>query len=448
MKGLKMKLLLVFAIVLFVGAQVRADDLIEAPWRGSPGSTFSEWTYDDPCGVYLWDPPESSWFVPHPEKENPELIDPCLPYFSVQSWGEGDPCLPDWIPAVAGRNGVLYFQYGSWDINNFIHDQPSKDIWVQITYLNGTGEPSEVDYVGAGTDNVCDPCAPPFWYDAERVSSQVINDIWIHEVFAVTIWPNPDSEWFEIAFDQPVLIDQVVIDTLCFLAGPYEDYGDAPAPYPTQWANNGAAHFTEFCGNGPWFGPAYDAPDPEWDGQPHPSALGDDGDEHDDEDGVTIPTLIENQSGTITVQVSGGGGAYVDVWIDWNGNMDWNDAGELIYSSGPDPDGFYNIAVTPPAGSAGTTFLRARINSTGPLPPEGPADDGEVEDHKVYIICSNCGDFDGNSSIDINDLRILAANWLWTSAPGGNNIADLNCDGKIDYEDFAIFALQWLGSCP
>ena len=62
--------------------------------------------------------------------------------------------------------------------------------------------------------------------------------------------------------------------------------------------------------------------------------------------------------------------------------------------------------------------------------------------------CRTCADFDDNGSIDINDLRILAANWLWTGTPSSYNIADLNCDGKIDYEDFAIFALQWLGSCP
>ncbi len=86
--------------------------------------------------------------------------------------------------------------------------------------------------------------------------------------------------------------------------------------------------------------------------------------------------------------------------------------------------------------------------TSGDLSYYGPAGDGEVEDYVVYIICSNCGDFDDNGSIDINDLRTLAANWLWTGAPGGNNIADLNCDGKIDYEDFAIFALLWLGSCP
>jgi len=62
--------------------------------------------------------------------------------------------------------------------------------------------------------------------------------------------------------------------------------------------------------------------------------------------------------------------------------------------------------------------------------------------------CNTCADFDDNGTIELNDVRILAKNWLWTGAPGGYNIADLNCDGKVDYEDFAIFALQWLDSCP
>lgn len=62
--------------------------------------------------------------------------------------------------------------------------------------------------------------------------------------------------------------------------------------------------------------------------------------------------------------------------------------------------------------------------------------------------CCDCGDFDHNGTIELNDVRILAKNWLWTGTPGGYNIGDLNCDGKIYYEDFAIFVLQWLGSCP
>ena len=66
---------------------------------------------------------------------------------------------------------------------------------------------------------------------------------------------------------------------------------------------------------------------------------------------------------------------------------------------------------------------------------------------ELTTTCSNCGDFDHNGTIDLNDLRTLAANWLWTGTPGGN-IANLNCDGKVDNEDFAIFALQWLDSCP
>ncbi|MBN1766812.1 MAG: hypothetical protein JW860_16280 [Sedimentisphaerales bacterium] len=168
------------------------------------------------------------------------------------------------------------------------------------------------------------------------------------------------------------------------------DWGDAPdSPaalgYPTLSFNNGANHII----GGPWLGPADDAPDPEPDGQPNATATGDDNDifyppVNDDEDGVIIPVLTENVAGNILYLVSGGGGD-VNIWIDWNQNQSWLDPGEKvedIYRG----NGLYVLPVTPPAGSAGTTFLRARISNDGSLPPDGgPASDGEVEDHEVYI---------------------------------------------------------------
>ena len=459
MKEFKMKLLLVCAIVLFVGEQVMADDLVEAPFRGLAGTTFSEWTYDDPCGVYLWDPPENSWFVSHPSIIiDPCLIDPCLPYFSVQQWGSNgdpcDPCAPDWADMLpAGRQGGIVFLEGSWDINNFIFDQASKDIWIQITYLNGTGEPSEVDHIGVGADNPFDPCAPAFWYGAERESSQVLPDGWIHEVFVVTMWPNPDSEWFEIAFGQPVLIDQIVIDTLFYMVGPALDFGDAPDDpctpmYPTLLANNGARHRQTGSG-GPWFGPADDAPDSDADGQPDADAMGDDNDaQGDDEDGITIPPLIQNTITNIIVEVANGP-AYVHGWIDFNDDGDWNDAGELIINGAFLLNGSNPIPVTVPNNATvGETFARFRIVSgIVPSAPTGLWDDGEVEDHKVTVECSECGDLDDSGTVEINDVRILGINWQWEGTPG-NNVADINCDGKVDNEDFAILTLLWQGSCP
>ena len=61
---------------------------------------------------------------------------------------------------------------------------------------------------------------------------------------------------------------------------PELDFGDAPDPcYPTLLASNGARHTID----GPWFGPADDAPDPEPDGQPDADAMGDDNDAQGDD---------------------------------------------------------------------------------------------------------------------------------------------------------------------
>ncbi len=166
------------------------------------------------------------------------------------------------------------------------------------------------------------------------------------------------------------------------------DFGDAPeipgaGGYPTTLANNGARHLI----GGPFFedpaGGLPDNPDPEFDGQPDPNALGDDNDGNDDEDGVQIPVLVLGGTSTITVGVGGGGGV-VEAWIDFNGDLIWQGA-ELVFA-GMLPDGVHAINVTTPAGSiVGQTFARFRISSGGGLSPVGAAQDGEVEDYEVHI---------------------------------------------------------------
>ncbi len=166
---------------------------------------------------------------------------------------------------------------------------------------------------------------------------------------------------------------------------PELDFGDAPdgaaAPgYPTLLINNGARHVI----GGPWLGDASDIPDSELDGQPDPSAFGDDTfDGNDDEDGVTIPILVQGLNSVITVEVNGPGG-FLEAWIDFDGDQIWQ-AAEQIFA-GLLPAGINNINVTTPAASViGQTFARFRISSLGGLPPVGPAPDGEVEDYEVFI---------------------------------------------------------------
>lgn len=159
------------------------------------------------------------------------------------------------------------------------------------------------------------------------------------------------------------------------------DYGDAPDPtYPTLLASNGARHVIV---PGVFLGNLVDA---EPDGQPDPTATGDDVlDGSDDEDGVTITNpLIPGQLALLQVNASVGG--WVDAWIDYNLNGLWDHPAELVYS-GPVVAGTNPLAVPVPGGAQpGGSFVRVRFNTTqGPLLPTGWAADGEVEDVAVKI---------------------------------------------------------------
>ncbi|MHC4499129.1 MAG: DUF7901 domain-containing protein, partial [Planctomycetota bacterium] len=173
------------------------------------------------------------------------------------------------------------------------------------------------------------------------------------------------------------------------------DFGDAPDPcYPTLLASDGARHVI----GGPYFCDAGigDSPDPEPEGLQHPTALGDDLDaDGDDEDGVVVPPLLFHLlPQTIFLNVCGApaAGAAVQIWIDYNRDGDWDDAGEQVHNAFLG-DGPHNIGVTAPAGSAvGQTFVRCRISTAGGLSPTGQADDGEVEDHETRLIAVDYGD--------------------------------------------------------
>lgn len=165
------------------------------------------------------------------------------------------------------------------------------------------------------------------------------------------------------------------------------DHGDAPAPYPTLEANNGAKHPVI-----PGFGLGL-LIDAEGDGIPDVDALGDDNSNTDDEDGVILPTdLIRGTAYTPTVTVSLGGQAagQLQAWIDFNRDGDWDDAGEQIYKNvklgqgtAPLPTPF----VVPLGAVPGTTYARFRYGYESDLGPAGLAPKGgEVEDYVVNIL--------------------------------------------------------------
>jgi hypothetical protein len=162
------------------------------------------------------------------------------------------------------------------------------------------------------------------------------------------------------------------------------DWGDAPdgvqlGSYPTLYAHDGARHIIA----GPWLGDMAGGPDPELDGQPQAQALGDDEAGQDDEGGVQIPVLEKGESAMLTIDVNGGGG-FVQGWIDFNGDQDW-DGSELVVAQWL-ADGTHSHVILVPTGPVtGESFARFRISTLGDLDPTGRAEDGEVEDYRVVI---------------------------------------------------------------
>ena len=159
------------------------------------------------------------------------------------------------------------------------------------------------------------------------------------------------------------------------------DFGDAPSPYPTLLAANGARHLTV---TGFKLGALMDA---ESDGLPHPLAQGDDLNNLADEDGVIFSTpILVNSQACVNVSLTGPLGGKLDAWLDFNGNGIW-EAGEQIMAGTPLlPGGNPGLCFPVPlTAKLGTNFARFRLSSAGGLGPSGAAQDGEVEDYQVII---------------------------------------------------------------
>lgn len=164
------------------------------------------------------------------------------------------------------------------------------------------------------------------------------------------------------------------------------DWGDAPdtaaaACYPTLASNNGANHTIV---PGFMLGASVDS---ESDGQPDSTATGDDSNDIDDEDGVTFITwpLIPGRPAVVEVTASTSGLLYA--WIDFGADDSWAQAGDQIFDAQPLTAGVNTLIFQVPMTASAniTTFGRFRFTSDTNVSYDGPASDGEVEDHTVKI---------------------------------------------------------------
>ncbi|MFK8113549.1 MAG: beta strand repeat-containing protein [Rubripirellula sp.] len=179
-----------------------------------------------------------------------------------------------------------------------------------------------------------------------------------------------------------------------------EDFGDAPTGYPVTLAEDGARHTTGSL----TLGSGVDA---ESDGQPSTAANGDGA----DEDGVLViatPVVNTNSDSIASFLVAASEAGQLDAWIDFNGDRDWDDAGEQIATNLTLAVGDNTLSYTvPSSATAGTTAARFRLSSTGGLSPTGAAADGEVEDYNVLLLDGSAApnpliSLNGDATIEIN----------------------------------------------
>ncbi|MBI1315204.1 hypothetical protein GC176_28265 [bacterium] len=206
-----------------------------------------------------------------------------------------------------------------------------------------------------------------------------------------------------------------------FALGPFGvDYGDAPDPaYPTLAANNGANHVID---GKHFLGQRVDA---ESNGQPNAFATGDDladpafSIRSDDEDGVLfLDPLVTGQTADITVEGSrlATQQMLLSGWIDWNGNGDWSDAGDQVFTDVAINPGSNSLSINVPAGATtGVTYARFRVSTQSGLSFTGSAPNGEVEDYSLVIYPSDPPTLDWGDAPDPLDATAgqyptLAAN--------------------------------------
>ncbi|MEQ3626534.1 MAG: GEVED domain-containing protein [Celeribacter sp.] len=177
-------------------------------------------------------------------------------------------------------------------------------------------------------------------------------------------------------------------------AAPLVDRGDAPASY-----GDPLHIISDVAVAGTYLGAV--SPDPEAAPQTSADATGDDLDGNDDEDGVIMPQLYAGGTAEISVIVNEvsdgvgtvtGGIAYLQAWIDFDGDGSFDAADQIASDlqdgSAGDKDGTLNgvikFDVSVPSNAAlSPTFARFRWSTTEGVVPV--ALDGEVEDYITTI---------------------------------------------------------------
>jgi uncharacterized repeat protein (TIGR01451 family) len=121
------------------------------------------------------------------------------------------------------------------------------------------------------------------------------------------------------------------------------------------------------------------------------TATGDDVNNTDDENGVTLTPLLPTGETTIVPVSIQNASGFLNVWFDWNADGDFVDAGEQMITNQAVAVGPLNLNIAVPATAIiGPTFARFRVctNNTALdncATPRGTVQSGEVEDYQFTV---------------------------------------------------------------
>ncbi len=226
----------------------------------------------------------------------------------------------------------------------------------------------------------------------------------------------------------------------CMYAPVLNDYGDAPSSYKTLLNDSGAKHDISL-GTSYYLGS--NAPDAEIDGQPSNGANAD----GSDEDGVTWKgsdlngqTVSYVDSSSLIVTTTGN--AYLQAWIDWDGNGTFDNDEQIAKNFRP-VAGQIKIPFSMPFDAvAGVSYARFRYSTDLNLGASGAASDGEVEDYRLTLVNAGIsgtvfyddGRGGGTANNSLQDGTELGASGIRMTASDGTNSVSTLTDGAGNYQ--------------
>jgi len=162
------------------------------------------------------------------------------------------------------------------------------------------------------------------------------------------------------------------------------DFGDLPDNYPSKLESNGARHSLPVYGDpSVYLGVGINGED---NAKPSLNANLDEFDDGVRINNTTLQDVTINAGSTINLKVTTHGDGFLNAWIDWNGDGDFNDENEQIAHNIDGSNGLINLNIAVPSSAIDqVTYARFRYSYQQDLQPTGSAIDGEVEDYKINI---------------------------------------------------------------